>query len=256
MTRRLGATLATFTAASLLARSPRVAWADPPAPAPPTSAARRTEAEALAKEGAARYGEGRYAEAQVALERARELDPRPAHLYALGQIARRLNDCRRAIRHYRAFIIESSSQKEIEAARVQIDRCEEVLAAEAPAPASQHVVTTPPPPAFVVPPARPPGVDGLAVGLVVTGGVALAVGGVFLWRATRPAGGETYGEFEASRPDRERDRLIAAGLGVGGLALTSIAVVRWLRAPTASTTTTATVAPGGDGAALVVVGSF
>lgn len=241
--------LAAYTVACLALGGPGSAHGAP-------GAAQRTEADGLAKRGAALYAEGRYAEAQAALERARALAPTPAHLYALGQIARRLNDCRRAIRHYRAFIIESTSPKEVEAARLQIERCEEVLAAEPAPPASQP---TSAPAAIVAPPAmarpRPhDGVDGLAIGLAITGGVALAAGGYFTWRAVRAADGdETYGEFEASRSDRERDRLIGVGLGVGGLTLTTIAVVRWLR-PTGGPTTT--IVPGDGGAALVVGGSF
>jgi hypothetical protein len=90
-----------------------------------------------------------YREALNEFQRSYELDPRPELLYSMGQAARGMGDCEKATEYFRAFLRTFPPARQIEAARVQMARCEaERLRAEGlvggaqPPPAMTHVAPT------------------------------------------------------------------------------------------------------------------
>ena len=200
------------------------------------SAAADDRADALWNEGQELYRTGRYEEAIERFERGRAIDPRPAFLYAQGQAARKLGDCRRAIELYRRFVVEATSPAQVEAARLQISRCEaDLQAAEPTQPAQPAQPATSPPPAPL--PAPPPPRDArapwyrdkLGIGLAVGSAAALGVGTVFLVRSRRELDGDraSYGDFETALEQRQRDRVLGLALLGAGAALATGAALRF-----------------------------
>lgn len=113
--------------------------------------------------------------AQRLLESAHALEPKPALLYALGQIARLRGDCATARAHLRAFLDTDPSPTAAAEARVNLERC-----AEAPTP-DPTPTDAPPEPAVpppVEPPAPPPrpGPDALGIALTAVGAAVAATG--------------------------------------------------------------------------------
>lgn len=219
-------------------------------------------AAALWTEGQALYEAGRYAEAIDRFERGRAIDPRPEFLYAEGQAARKAGDCRKAIELYRRFVVEATTPAQIEAARLQITRCETELAAATPVPAEPPVT---PPPAIDATPAEAPRTrtrvpwyrDALGVGLIATSAGALGTGTFFVLRSRRDLADEqgSYGEFETGLDARKRDGVIGLSLLGAGGALAVGAVLRFALWP-ADVETSATVVATPGGAAAMVQGQF
>lgn len=213
----------------------------------------KPEARALWDEGQTLYAAGDYAAAIERFRRGRALDPRPEFLYAIGQAQRKAGQCREAIESYRAFIVESSSEKQVEAARLQIDRCERELDEEKPPPEPTPVVQ--PTPARRTVPGPRWYRDPIGLALTGAGVAALGTGGFFLWRSSRDLEGDTYGAWEDALAARRRERIAGIALGAAGGALVVAAVVRFWRLPGASTTEVA-VAPTGDGAFVIASGTL
>jgi len=114
--------------------------------------------------------------AQRLLEAAYALEPKPALLYSLGQIARLQGDCREATRRLEAFLETGPSAKAEAEARVNIERCAAELAEQPepepepePEPAPEPELNPKPEPAR----RRP---DALGISLTAVGGVTTAVG--------------------------------------------------------------------------------
>jgi hypothetical protein len=119
-----------------------------------------------------------YPTAERLLEAAYALEPKPALLYSLGQLARLQGDCREATERFEAFLASEPGPKAAAEARVNLERCAAELAAAppepepapAPAPAPSP---TPPPPQPVPPPPKP---DALGISLTVVGSAVAVVG--------------------------------------------------------------------------------
>lgn len=123
-----------------------------------------------------------YAAASQELERAYMLEPELELLYPWAQAERNLDRCESAIDLYQKFIDGGPSERMVEAAKQNIERCEETIAAQAPAPAEPE-----PEPVAIEPEPPPPRVEPTAdlepekptpVGRDIAGGVLVGVGGV------------------------------------------------------------------------------
>jgi hypothetical protein len=71
------------------------------------------------------YAEGRYEEAAAEIEAAQSIEPRPDHLYTLGQIARHRNDCPRAVDYFRAYIASTADVVSGRAAEILLEECQQ-----------------------------------------------------------------------------------------------------------------------------------
>jgi hypothetical protein len=176
----------------------------------------RPEVKALYLHGMELYNAGRYAEAAVELRAGQAIEPRPEFLYALGQCERNLRNCARAVEYYRAFLATNPPADQRQLAVVQVERCDQEMAARVPAPASppasvpaatQATVAAPPPP----PPPPTPGrrwvrdpVGGTLAGLglagLVTGAVLVGHSGAVL--ATADQSYDRYLEARSVRGEQ------------------------------------------------------
>jgi tetratricopeptide (TPR) repeat protein len=212
----------------------------------------KPEARALWDQGQALYAGGDFAGAIDRFQKGRAIDPRPEFLYAIGQAQRKAGQCREAIESYRAFIVESKSDKQVEAARLQIDRCERELAArQKPEPPRPH--PRPLPPVHRTIPGRSWYRDPIGLSLAGAGVMALGGGGFFLWRSTREVDGATYGAFEDDLAARRRERTAGIALAVTGGALVVSGVVRFWLLPG---DTEVLVQPAADGAVVSAAGTL
>lgn len=123
-----------------------------------------------------------YATASAQLEKAYMLEPEPELLYPWAQAERNLGRCESAIDLYEKFIDTGPSQKMVDAANQNIDRCKETIAATEPA-IEPEIEPEPeldpdPPPPRVDPTTDTPPKDDKPVGKDVAGGVLVGVGGV------------------------------------------------------------------------------
>ncbi len=141
-----------------------------------------------------------YATASAKLERAYMLEPKPELLYPWAQAERNLGRCASAIDLYQKFIDTNPPERMVEAARQNITRCEETLAAAQPQPEA-----TPPAEDPETAPGRrdrddggegprddgddgkPIGHDPAGASLVAIGGVGVVVGAALLGVASRRA---------------------------------------------------------------------
>jgi len=73
--------------------------------------------------GNARYKVGDFSGAIDEFEAGRAIDAHPDFEYALGQVYRKLGDCKRAIKKYNAFLDTHPSDDEAEHVRRNIERC-------------------------------------------------------------------------------------------------------------------------------------
>lgn len=125
------------------------------------------------------FAAGDFATASDKLERAYMLEPEPELLYPWAQAERNLDRCASAIDLYQKFIDSDPSERMVEAAKQNIARCEETLAAAQPAvePAVEpepETDTEPPPPR--VEPQVDDSRDDKPVGRDPAGGVLVGVG--------------------------------------------------------------------------------
>jgi hypothetical protein len=123
-----------------------------------------------------------YATASAQLEKAYMLEPEPELLYPWAQAERNLERCESAIDLYQKFIDTGPSEKMVAAAKQNIARCEESLAATATPEPEPQAEPEPepepdPPPPRVDPAADTAPKDDKPVGRDVAGGVLVGVGG-------------------------------------------------------------------------------
>ena len=236
----------TLVALAIALSAARPARADEPAMKP--------EARALWDEGQSLYAGGDFAGAIERFRRGRAIDPRPEFLYAIGQAQRKAGQCREAIESYRAFIVEASSDKQVEAARLQIDRCERELAdQEKPPQARPTPAVRRPPPARRTIPGRRWYRDPIGLSLAGAGVATLGTGAFFLWRSTGDIGGATYGAFEDDLAARRRERTAGIALAATGGALVVSGLVRFWLLPGDSEVV---VQPAAGGAVVSAAGTF
>lgn len=183
----------------------------------------------------AQYERGELAAARDSLLRAYQLAPRPAILFALGQVELRIGRADAAIDYYERFIATdpgadqvSLAQQAIGAARMQHSAATAATTASPPAPA---------------PTRTPPRWDSNGTRIVVFGGLALATGAGLIVHARQLAADDrgTFTDYEA-RIDRARTRRwIGLGVAAAGALTITAALVRWRMSgglEVAATTTT------------------
>ena len=210
--------------ALLLGVAPRVR-AQPEASALPLPPA----VQARLDEGIRLYGQGRHAEALRAFQAGYDLEPRPVFLYAMGQAARAMGNCPRAIDYFGAFLRTLPPARQVEKARVQIARCERQRLSASRPPATAPAVA--PPPARPPPPPSPPApwlgraqlhATGFAEVLAQRGGAQVG-GGLGLGRFVDVGAAAVLGEWTGARllvglhPARGRGRRLQPLLEVRGL---------------------------------------
>jgi hypothetical protein len=169
-----------------------------------------------------------YATASAQLEKAYMLEPEPELLYPWAQAERNLGRCESAVDLYEKFIDTGPSQKMVDAANQNIERCKETMAGDPPPapeiePEPEPESDPGPPPPRVDPTQDSPSKDDKPVGKDVVGGVlvgvgvgALVVGGALLGIAAKQA------KFTKNADDNTtylvmRDK--AAKFNAGGIAM-------------------------------------
>jgi hypothetical protein len=153
--------------------------------APDDSLLRDPEAQAAFAAAQAAFEAKDYATASAELERAFMLEPKNDLLYPWAQAERNRGRCDSAIDLYEKFIDGGPSQRMIDAATQNIERCRaELAAATTPTPDAPAPVEEEPPPPRPVDDERPssPPADGAEpterpIGRDVVGGVLVGVGG-------------------------------------------------------------------------------
>jgi hypothetical protein len=185
------------------------------------------------------FAEKDYATASAQLEKAYMLEPEPELLYPWAQAERNLGRCESAIDLYEKFIDTGPSQKMVEAAQQNIERCKETMAGDPPpVPEVEPEVepepeTDPEPPPPRVDPSndtapkddKPVGKDVAGAVLVGLGGAAIVTGAVLLGIASKQA------KFTKNADDNEtylvmRDKATKFnGAGIGVLVAGGVLVV-------------------------------
>jgi tetratricopeptide (TPR) repeat protein len=201
----------------------------------------KSEARRHWDEGQRLYEAGRYDDAIREFRAGYALEPNPEFLYALGQTERRKGDCRAALEYYRGFLRLVAGAAQIEAAQLQIRRCEDQLAGSVragvpPAPPTVASSTSrpgsglAPEPALAVRPAARPWYTDWLGGTLAVGGLAAVVAGSTLLadagRTVSPSG-RTYGGYDAALETRDHKRIAGATVAAGGALLAGMAVLRY-----------------------------
>jgi len=222
--------------------------------------------------GMIHYQDKAFDKAITELKKGQKLDPRPEFLYALGQVYRAKGDCPEAVKHYEAFLETAPPPKQAEAAKANIERCKEALAAAKPTPPPPPaepppVAAPPPPPPPTAPPPttlRRPWYRNWTAHALVAGGVATLVTGVVVWQQGRLTidrawSADTYESYEARSRDLSRaDAMQKSGvalMGVSGALFVAGALTYILYRPTERRPSVALHA-GPGGALLTARGSF
>ena len=147
------------------------AWAEDLVP--PLSA----EAQAHYQAGLAHYAGRRYAEAIAALRAAYELEPRREILFARAQATRLAGDCAAAVPLFEQFLATSPPERQVEATRLALSRCQQGTPA-----AAALVAPAPPIVGAPVPAAAPaPGSAQRPQAAPVTLAASLPAGGRARW---------------------------------------------------------------------------
>lgn len=202
------------------------------------------------------YAQKDYAGAIAELEKGYAIDPKPELMYARAQAERLGGKCTEAVEHYEAFLATGPEPEREAAARANLAKCKDELAARTPTPVPTPVpapapVAAAPQPAPPRPlPKRPaPPVeaspwysDVLGDVLLGSGLVATGVGGFFLLSsygnestaedAGVAPGSDDYAQHQSRIERAERQRTTGVIVGAGGLALIGGAILRYtLREP-------------------------
>lgn len=196
----------------------------------------RAAAEAGFQRGVAAANRKNYEAAIEAFRSAYELDGRRDILFAWAQVERLSGDCDAAMPLYRKFLAGDPPARQAEAARLQLERCERVVAERppvpAPVPVAAPVIETVAPPSPRSLRAR---LDWQSATLFGAGLAATATGGA-LWLAGRAAIGDAPSErswsgyVDALDAGRRRERIGLALLAAGG-ALLAGGIVRLVFSP-------------------------
>lgn len=221
---RLGPALAL----ALLAAAPARARADdapanpPPAPgepAQPTAPAEPRPADEDLVRVRAMFERGEYTAARALLLRAYEQDPRPALLFALGQVELNLGHPQEAIDYYEKFIATGPSEDEVALAQQAIGAARMQLSLKPP----------PPPPPAPQQRRRPPRWDANDTRIAILGGIAVAAGGGLVYYARRLGadGTGTLSEYDARLDRARRWQWTGVGVGAAGAIAIGAAIVRW-----------------------------
>ena len=213
--------------------------------------------------GLERYQARDYQGAIAAFSASYQAHPQRATLFAWAQAERLSGDCPSAIVLYRRYLEAEPSQRQAEAARDQIRRCEEAI--RSPAPATRPSATSPSPaaqhaPELAVRAAPPPGAPwyrDLAGGLLVgSGAIALGAGGWLLWTSSRDFDAASYQQHADHREDVRRERILSVALLGGGAALVTAGVLRYALRDRGRERPTATAWLSGDNLGIALSGEF
>lgn len=192
------------------------------------------------------HDRGDFAGARTELLAAYAIDPRPALLFALGQIELNLGHLDAAIDYYERFLATSPAEEQATLAQQAIGAARMRKAQPAPQ-------QPPPPPPAPVP--GPPRWDLEDTGLAVLGGVALGVGSALVihGRSISDDTSGTLAEYDARLRDARTEQWTGAlTAGVGALAIAG-AILHW-RLEREAPIVTATA--GGGGASIGVAGRW
>lgn len=190
----------------------------------PSSILGDPQAQAVFEEAQAAFEAKDFAAASKLLERAYMLEPNPVLLYPWAQAERNLDHCAVAIDLYRQFIESAPSQRMVDDAQKNIERCEESLAAAEPEPAPEPepaVDPEPPPrpkdptPPTDAPDDKPVGRDAAGAVLVSLGAVGLVVGTALAVTAAKKAKVAHEADDNLAYLDARKSAL---GLRAGGIA--------------------------------------
>jgi tetratricopeptide (TPR) repeat protein len=221
---------------------------------PPTNA--KLEAKRRIDLATSLHGRGDFQQARSELVVAYALDPDPKLLFAIGQLDVKLDQCADAILFYERFTLANPDLAGSAGATDAIATCKTKLAA----PVAPVAPVAPPPP----PPAPPRWyADPIGLGLLA-GGLALGVVGGLRYGAAlsdldAADTATTYDRQAALVDSAHSKRTYAAVFGIGAVALTGAAVVRFVmhRPATRESRGVAIVpASGGGGGVVTWSGSF
>ena len=205
-----------------------------------------TKARALAERGRAYHDAGDYAAAITAFTQAYVMAPSPALLFNLAQAYRLQGDCDDAALMYRRYLATNPSPDErtlAESHLANVERCVHKLALHIPVETSPGRLAVPAPPdplaaaATVRTPSRTAEITkDVGAGLIIGGGVALAVAGYYGVRAHDAASevSDAYAmgaRWKAVAPIDERGRSAATAakiFGAGGALGVASGVVTYL----------------------------
>lgn len=196
------------------------------------------------------YEEGDYETVRRELLRAYELSPRPAFLFALGQVELNLGNYEAAIRYYEQFIASGPSEEQIALAQQAIGAARMRMKQPTPEPTPEPLPPVPEQPR--VPPRQWYTED---TGLVALGGAAVLVGGGLLVYSHRLGSDHdgTLSEYD-ERVDLARTTMwTGAGVATAGAIVIGVTLLRWRLRPDGSDLT-ASVGPGA--ASFVVTGRW
>jgi tetratricopeptide (TPR) repeat protein len=166
------------------------------------------------------HDRGDFARARDELLAAYQLEPRPALLFALGQVELNLGHYKEAIAYYERFKATDPpaeqvalAEQGIGAARLELDR------------------PRPPPPRPPPPPPPPPHRewDVADAALAATGGAALFASGLFFYRSARLADDRSgsLATYDHRIADAHLSRDVAIGCAAAGALSIGAALVRW-----------------------------
>lgn len=201
-------------ASSVLALAVAVALAPSAQPLSPAEQAKERALDA--------WEAGRYEEARAEIARAYELDPLRRYLFARARIEQADGHCDVANEFYRRYLAENPPEVDAAATRRAIAECDRQLAAARGSSPDVPPVSKPP---------RPWHRDPLAIGLVTSGAVVLAVGLGLYGRSfvERNKAEETTDHAEFDR--RLRRAQIMSPIGIAGISVGAALVVggavRW-----------------------------
>lgn len=219
-------------------------------------------ADDLMKQGIEAYKTANYAQAIKLLGRSYELSPKPDTLFALAQAERLDGNCPLAVEHYRKLLAQTSEINAAKLIQTNLALCEKqepVAKPPPPVPVATQPAPTPPAPAVTTKVVVRGGTDHVAIALFAVGTLGLGAGtGLYIAANGARTDAKTAGTLDAyhAANDREdRDRAlsyIAFGAGAG---LIGYAIVRWVSAPSASSTEVA-LTPTDGGSTVWVRGSW
>lgn len=219
----------TLVAALLTGASPP---ADGTAPVSDPMADAATSAEAEAARGEALFLERRFEEASAAYERAYELKPTPAYLFARARCEQEAHRCAKAIEIYERFKETNPSVSDLDRANMEIGRCHSEVGPAAPRP--KPAVVAPAPPIAVDPPLPPPPPpppppnaihDPVGGGLLGAGLIVLATGlGLFFAGDATNRRADRAATTDDFRKLTGRARTLE-GVGIAGISVGSVLLV-------------------------------
>lgn len=222
------------------------------------------------------HRESKFREALVELKTAYALEPDPKLLYAMGQIHVRLGECEQAIAFYERFLASKPSASSAALAREAIDTCktnppppaigaapaDEPVRAVISRPVIEVVMPPQPPPPRTdeLRPARPWYRDHLGNALVASSVVAGVVSGLVYRSAVadreRADASTSYDAYASLIERAHTKRAYAIGFGVGGAALATAGVLRFVLRDRGASDDGVHIQPSSTGATMAWVKRF